>query len=407
MPKKSTIGMPQVSIAKPAYSMATVDGKSAEIVLYGDIYEQQPTDWYGNPIEGQFITLDEFMRDLERIEGCTDLTIRMNSYGGDAAVSNLIHNRLRDLAHKGTKLTCIVDGVAMSGGSIIMCACDTVKVNPSSLIMIHKCWMYLFGGYNADELREAATSNDAYDKMQIEVYKRKTGLSDTVLSHMMSDTTYMTGREAVAKKFADELIEDAEPLNIAASADGRSVFVRGRQIHLAPGMIVPDTVPTVEPEVAEQAASVVDSTPPEPQSENNEGGHEIMANNFAELLIENPQLAQTVEAEIRASERERIAGIDRIAALYSDEAVNAAKYGEGTRCDAATLALRMAEAQSAEGRQTLKHLNNDANASGANDVPSAAAPTDPTLPAQPTPEQIRAQAKADVLRDMGMDKKED
>ena len=37
---------------------------------------------------------------------------------------------------------------------------------------------------------------------------------------MMGDTTYMTGRDAVAKKFADTLIdEEREP--IAASADGR------------------------------------------------------------------------------------------------------------------------------------------------------------------------------------------
>lgn len=45
-------------------------------------------------------------------------------------------------------------------------------------------------------------------------------LSATVISHMMADTTYMTGREAIDKGFADELIEDAEPTSIAASADG-------------------------------------------------------------------------------------------------------------------------------------------------------------------------------------------
>ena len=167
----------------------------------------------------------------------------MNSYGGDAGASNMIHNRLRELARNGTKLTCIVDGVAMSGGSLIMCACDTVRVNPSSLVMIHKCWTFLWGGYNADELREQATQQEAWDKMQMEVYTRKTGLSATVISHMMADTTYMTGREAIDKGFADELIEDAEPTSIAASADGRSLFVNGRQMHLAPGMFAPDTIP--------------------------------------------------------------------------------------------------------------------------------------------------------------------
>lgn len=147
---------PAISIKKKVYAMASADETSAEITMYGDIYEEQPTDWWGDPIEGNYILLSEFLADLKQISTCKNVTIRMNSYGGDAGASNMIHNRLRELARAGTKLTCIVDGVAMSGGSIIMSACDTVKVNPSSIIMIHKCWQYLWGGYNADELREQA-----------------------------------------------------------------------------------------------------------------------------------------------------------------------------------------------------------------------------------------------------------
>ncbi len=228
------------------HSIATTDGSSAEIVMYGDIYEQQPVDWWtGKPIEGQYILLSDFLADLEQISSCKEITIRMNSYGGDAGVSNTIHNRLRDLVRNGAKLTCVVDGVAMSGGSLIMCACDTVQVNSSSLIMIHKAAFRLWGGYNADELRQQADQQEAWDKMQVAIYKRKTGLSDTVIKHMMGETTYMTRREAVDKGFADKLLEDVEPVKIAASADGRSIFVHRRQMHMAPGMFAPDHIPAV------------------------------------------------------------------------------------------------------------------------------------------------------------------
>lgn len=54
-----------------------------------------------------------------------------------------------------------------------------------------------------------AEQNDAWDKMQVSIYKRKTGLSDTVISHMMADTTYMTGCEAAGKHFAVEVLENA------------------------------------------------------------------------------------------------------------------------------------------------------------------------------------------------------
>ena len=133
-----------VSIQRPCYAMATTDGQSADITMYGEIVEEQPVDWgTGEPIPGQYIIESEFLDDLNRISGCDNITIHMDSLGGNAGVSILVHNKLRDLAAKGAKLTCIVDGVAMSGGSLIMCACDTVKVNPSSLVMIHKCWSFI------------------------------------------------------------------------------------------------------------------------------------------------------------------------------------------------------------------------------------------------------------------------
>lgn len=239
--------MKKLDLKRAAYSLAIVDGQSAELTMYGDIYESRPVDWWtGEPIKGEFILLDDFLADLKEIEGAQSLLIRMNSYGGDANVANTIHNRLRELARDGMKITCVVDGVAMSGGSLIMCAADTVEVNPTSIIMIHRAWRSMYGGYNADELLEAAAQMEVYDKMQATIYERKTGLSQTEILGMMSETTYMTGREAVEKGFADKLIEDAEPLSIAASEDGHCLYIGSRALHLAPGMTAPAALQRME-----------------------------------------------------------------------------------------------------------------------------------------------------------------
>ncbi len=401
--------MKATNIRKPAYCMATTDGQSAEITMYGDIYEQRPTDWYGNPVEGQFVLMDEFLDDLKSLEGCKDITIRMNSYGGDAGVSNTIHNRLRELARNGTQLTCIVDGVAMSGGSLIMCACDTVKVNPSSLIMIHKCWGFFWGGYNADELREAAEQYDAWDKAQVAIYKRKTGLTETILSHMMADTTYMTGREAVEKGFADELIEDAEPVTVAASADGRSLYVRGRTIHLAPGMFAPDSIPTVTPE-----ASAPVKTNIQPATSGGRNGGNTMAKTLEQLRAENPELAEQIMAEARAAvsadagtqasqaaaaERQRLADIDAVAGVFDAELVHEAKYGDAP-CTAQELAYRAAVKAAAQGQSFLVGLMADAVDSGANGVGAVPPPSDKGSKAQ-TPEQRMAEARHEVKALLG------
>lgn len=239
--------MTNININRSAYALAAVDGDSATLTMYGDIYEKRPVDWWtGEEVKGDFILLDDFLADLRAIEGRHKLTIRMNSYGGDANVANVIHNRLRELSRGGMELVCVVDGVAMSGGSLIMCACDRVEVNPSSLIMIHNCWGYLWGGYNAAQLMELASQFVAWDKMQATIYARKTGLPEEEILGMMSETTYMTGAEAIEKGFADALIEDAQPLGIAASADRRCLYVRGKTLHLAPGMEAPAALKTAE-----------------------------------------------------------------------------------------------------------------------------------------------------------------
>ena len=56
--------LPNIKIERNCYTMAIVDGDTAEITMYGEIVEQQPTDWWGEPIEGEFITQSEFLEDL-------------------------------------------------------------------------------------------------------------------------------------------------------------------------------------------------------------------------------------------------------------------------------------------------------------------------------------------------------
>ena len=400
-----------INIRRACYAMVNESGNVAEITMYGDIVESQPTDWWtGEPIPGSYIIQDEFLKDLNTVvtSGCEKLVLRMNSYGGDAGVSIVIHNRIRELAQSGIETSCIVDGVAMSGGSLIMCACDNVKVNPSSLVMIHKAWCRLFGGYNADELRNLADQNDAWDKAQISIYTRKCKLSETVISHMMSETTYMTGKEAVDKGFADELLEDAEPLEIAASADRKALFVRGQKYHLARGMAAPESIPIT----TSSQEGVKNKTSADTDSE---GGNKPMAKNLEELRTENPELAAQVESEVRAAvsaehansetnatnaERQRLAEIDSIAHLYDDETVRNAKYGENP-CTAQEMAFRAAQAAAKTGGAFMAGVKSDYDASGASGVGAAPADNGNGGAEPTTPEAKQAEARANVKALLG------
>ena len=396
------------------YAMALLEDGGAEITMYGEVVETRPTHWWtGKLLEGDYIAQDDFLRDLDSLSGVRAITIRMNSVGGDALVGMTIHNRLRELAGKGVRLTGIVDGAAMSAASVIMCACDTVKINPSSLVMVHRCWSSLWGCYNADKLREIAAKHDAYDRAAVAAYQRRTKLSEEELLRMMSETTYLTGAEAVEKGFADELIEDAEPLEIAASADGRFLLAGGRRLHLAPGMFAPGTLP---------AAGTDTQTPAQSGEEN---GGNTMAKNLEELRQENPALAAQLMAEAVAlaaasgmpaaaaqaapaapaaqdsgapdkaqAERLRLQEIDALAGVFDAETIHAAKYGEHP-CTAQEMVYQAAQKAAQQGRQFLAALEADTAASGAQDV-SAADGAGGAAGGQETPQMIVAQAKADA-----------
>ena len=128
-----------------------------------------------------------------------------------------------------------------------------------------------------------------------------------------------------------------------------------------------------------------------------------MAKTFEELKAQNPDLAERVEAEIRADldglvqkavadERRRLADIDSIAGIYSGELVHEAKYGE-LPCTAQELAFRAAQEAARRGKEALTDMEQDAQASGAKEIGAAPAPEEAT---ELSPEERRAAGRSDA-----------
>lgn len=400
MPKRKPQTAPTV-IERPCYTMA-INGQHADMNMYGEIVETRPVDWWtGEPVSGDFIILDEFLRDLDTLATMSTITIHMNSIGGDAFASIAIYNRLRALI---ADITVIVDGVAMSGGSLIMCAANTVQANPSSLIMVHQCWTYFWDRVNSDDLTAASEKLAAIDRSQAEIYMAKTGKSMQEVLEIMRGERYMTGREAMELGFVDELVDQNVNPDISVSADHRTMYVRGHSMRVAAKGILPDNITVIESEDTHDAqedregapthartatGAVVaigeDNNPPEPTGEK-QGGHVIMT--WEEFLRDNPEAAEAALAEARASvdtnaaadaERQRIADIDAIASVFDAETVNAAKYGEN-RCTAAEMAHRAALASVRQGTAFMSALQNDSKASGAENVPATSVPVEAENP---------------------------
>ena len=161
------------AILKPYNIVIDEGGNSARVDMYGEVVSARPVDWWtGEPIPGNFIAQDEFLKDLSELEGKDEVTVHINSVGGDMYAGIAIYNRLKGLA---AHVTTINDGLAASAGSLIFMAGDDRKMHAGSNLMIHGAAAFLCGYYQVQDLRIAEKQMDAHNRAGINIYAERTG----------------------------------------------------------------------------------------------------------------------------------------------------------------------------------------------------------------------------------------
>lgn len=138
-----------------------------------------------------------------------DITLNIASNGGDVFAASEIYTMLKD---SGKTVTVNIQGLAASAASVIAMAGNTVRMSPTSQMMIHKALVSTVG--NSDDLEHESGVLNSIDESIAAAYELKTGLSQTDILQMMSNETWMNAKVAVDKGFADEIMfneSDDEP----------------------------------------------------------------------------------------------------------------------------------------------------------------------------------------------------
>ena len=358
------------------WNVASVSEDEGEITLYGDVMSQWPIDWWtGEPEPGLYITPEGFVEDLTAVKDKARITVKLNSCGGDLYTGIAIHNALKALSGN---VNVVVEGIAASAASVIMCAGDTVTVYPGSLIMIHGVSVMLWDSLNIQDMKQLIKGMDASEKAVAEIYDAKTGLGVDTLRNMMTKETWMTGREALNKGFADALKEDEEEPSMSMSADRKVLYVNGVGHNVEGLHNIPGSIPIQKS--AKPARRPAANMRPTNKAAKTEGGKHHMT--LEELRAQEPELVSQIEQEARnaartqttdavTAERRRLADIDSIAASIPDQQlVHDAKYGDKP-CTAQELCFRVMQQSAASGQQFLKNYTADGAASGAAKVGAA------------------------------------
>ena len=178
---------------KPFYQLKQSDS-NAELLIYGDITSWK---WYEDDVCAY-----DLAKELKELNGI-DLTVRINSYGGEVAQGLAIYNLLK--SYDGN-VTTLCDGFACSAASVVFMAGQKRRMPKSSLLMIHNAWSYASGDANA--LRKQADDLEKITKPSIEIYKSVSNLDEETIKTMMDEETWITAEEAFEYGFATSITED-------------------------------------------------------------------------------------------------------------------------------------------------------------------------------------------------------
>ncbi len=103
--------------------------------LRGTIAEES---WYADDVT------PKMFKD-ELLSGSGDITVYINSPGGDCVAAAQIYNMLSEYPGK---VTVKIDAIAASAASVIAMAGDTVLMSPTGILMIHNPATIAFGDHN-------------------------------------------------------------------------------------------------------------------------------------------------------------------------------------------------------------------------------------------------------------------
>ena len=170
-----------------------IKNEEGQRTLYFDGYIAQDS-WLDDDI-----TPKKFKAELMESDG--DISVWINSPGGDVFAASQIYNMLKE--YKG-KVTVKIDGLAASAASVIAMAGDEISMSPVAMLMIHNP-STLIWGEETDMVKAKEMLSEVKESI-INAYEVKTNLPRNKISEMMDNETWMSSNKAVELGFADTIL---------------------------------------------------------------------------------------------------------------------------------------------------------------------------------------------------------
>ncbi|SHF67357.1 ATP-dependent protease ClpP, protease subunit [Loktanella atrilutea] len=182
-------------------------------------------DVIGQDFWGEGVTAKRISAALRQI-GDRDVTVYINSPGGDFFEGLAIYNQLRD--HRGA-VTVKILGLAASAASVIAMAGDRIEIGRAGFLMIHNTWIVTMGDRHA--IRDVADWLEPFDAASADLYAARTGMAVEDIAKLLDRETWIGGRQAVDDGWADALLS-ADEVETAPDGDAKAQLRAERRFDL-------------------------------------------------------------------------------------------------------------------------------------------------------------------------------
>lgn len=147
------------------------------------------------------ISARDFIAAVNAIPADTDIDLSIHSPGGDVFDGLAIYHVL---ARRRDRLTARIEGLAASAASLIAMAAGRIEMPANAFMMIHNPWTFAIG--DAENLRDTAEVLDKIGGSLVDIYTARSGQAAEQVREWLAAETWMDGREAVERGFADVLL---------------------------------------------------------------------------------------------------------------------------------------------------------------------------------------------------------
>ena len=329
------------------------DDQKAELLLYGDISERS---WWEDAA-----TPKRFADDLAALGDVKEITVYINSGGGDVFAAQAIGNMLE---RNAATVTAHIDGLCASAATIVACHADKVVAAADGSYMVHPGSI-------------------------IALYAKKSGKTEDECAKWMDETNWWTATEAKEKGFVDEVDDDAED-SVVENRNG-VLFVNSISMN-TPFNEAPNFVRS---RVTDNTATRTENMNPAEKPERNDHGEvkNMDIKTTDDLRKAYPDLVATIENEAITAERTRIQEIENATLPGAEDQANEAKFTKPV--DSASFAKAVIASMKAKQQEQSKNYLNSAKAAAEN---SNANSIDNTPPANPEAEDEESKAFMNAIR---------